>query len=94
MNAPQPITPQFTEMNLQVRVRQSFGAYVTNLVHGKRASCTVCARSAVERLADKLFDDAWQTKCTLAAASNDHRAPELWTITATAKAAVTAGSPA
>lgn len=86
LGGPNPVLHQ------QVSVRYSSGAYNTNRVHGESASSTSDARAAVERLAGKLFDDAWETSCMLTAASSDHRAPELWTITATAKAA--AGSPA
>lgn len=75
-----------------VTVRYSCGAYNTNRVDGKSGSSTSDARTAVERLAGKLFDDAWDTTCHLVAASSSSAAPEQWTITATAKAA--AGSPA
>lgn len=76
----------------QVSVRFSSGAYYTNRVHGESASSTSDARTAVERLAGKLFDDAWETSCKLIAPSIASSAPELWNITATAKAA--AGSAA
>lgn len=76
----------------QVTVRYSSGAYNTNRIGGHSASSTSSARFAVERLASKLFDDAWHTSCALNAASSSSCAPEVWTITATAKAS--AGSPA
>lgn len=75
-----------------VTVRYSGGAYNTNRIGGHSASSTSSARFAVERLASKLFDDAWHTSCALSAASSSSCAPEVWTITATAKA--NAGSPA
>ena len=77
-----------------VTVRYSGGAYNTNRISGQSGSSTSDARSAVQRLAGKLFDDAWDTTCHLSAASSSCGAPEAWVIHAVAKGKATAGSPA
>lgn len=46
-------SPATTEVVIYVEDR--CGAYVTNTVHGRRASCTHSAEAAARRLADKLF---------------------------------------
>lgn len=53
MNQHQP-----DEQVIHISTRYESGAYVTNTVQGKRASCTSCGREAAIRLARKVFGDA------------------------------------
>lgn len=46
---------------VQFITRYNSGAYVTNTVHGERASCTAGARDAAEKLCSKLFGAAGWT---------------------------------
>lgn len=75
-----------------VTVRYSAGAYNTNRIAGKSGSSTSDARSAVQRLAGKLFGPDYTTTCHFSGASTSSGGPEAWVIHAVAKAK--AGSPA
>ncbi len=46
-----------TPIYFDVRVRDQGGAYVTNTINGKRASCTHSPQAAVQSLAHKLVTD-------------------------------------
>lgn len=47
-------------MSIEITVRFVAGAYVTNTVGGKRASSTMSAKAAAERLGEKHFGSAFQ----------------------------------
>lgn len=49
-----PVGQASGEEVLQVRVRDSGGAYTTNTIRGRRASCTHSAKAAAQALAGKL----------------------------------------
>jgi hypothetical protein len=69
---------------VEVKVRQTGGAYVTNTVHKQRASSTSSAQMAVEVLSGKLFDKS-NYAITLAQVEKpkSHLDPEYWFIEAT-----------
>lgn len=88
VEAPTPAPVASVTVTQEVTVFDSGGAYTTNCVRNKRASCTSSARTAVERLADKLFDPArWLTRSELDPEQPPHVRSQQWVITAVRKPA-------
>jgi len=67
----------------QVRCRDSAGAYVTNTINGRRASCTESAAAAASRLAEKLICSQGPERSFMVAAVPGQHAPgtSVWLVT-------------
>lgn len=72
-----------------IYVKNVAGAYVTDTVRGRRASCTMSAECAATRLAGKLFGPALQS---VSEVGEGNCYVTLWRATATAPATEPAGS--
>lgn len=58
--------------SLDVQVRYSVSAYVTNTVRGQRVSCTHSAEEAARRLGQKLFGTGFKRVEQLRSPSDSH----------------------